>query len=807
LALAERLQKHGEFSTIIYSGKSYEKAADGHYYVNPAEPLDFQRLLQENFGDDILRGVIHLWSLDGNVADLHHAQRLGCASVLLMVQSLMENISDQFPRLWLVTMGSQPVGTLTPLEVQQSPLWGLGKVIALEYPVLHCVCLDMDPTGERDDNIHALFEEIVSFEKEDQVAWRQGIRYVPRLSRAKLERQRGTKIRQESSYLITGGLGALGLKVTHWLVEHGAQYLILMGRHGASDEVQATLNHLGVQVLVVKADVSRQEEVVSVLETIKNSMPPLRGIIHAAGILDDGVLQQQTWERFSRVMAPKVEGAWNLHVLTQEMELDFFVCFSSMASLLGSPAQGNYVVANTFMDALAHHRRALGLPGLSINWGPWAEVGMAAKLGKREQRRLTAQGLGSISLDDGLQILGELLEQNKAQVGVLPINWSLFLQQFYQGVKSPFLETITSPLSVAKSIQLVNQVRNAVSHEERYTLLVNYLRLQVTKSLGLSQPDIQQPLNNLGLDSLMVIELRNYIRTQLGVELMIGTILTGASISELATEIELQLATTENKTNQTYSQKSDIIEQLPGHKDNLASQSSNNPKIILYCLPFAGGHTLSYRDFQAHVAESILIKPLELPGRGNRINEPGLTNLETMADDVFQQIQSDLNGMSYAIYGHSMGAILGYLLVKRILNAGKPAPKHLFVSGREAPSVVNDVPPIHQLPKQAFINQLNELGGLPPSIEGNVELMDFFEPILRADIQALETYIYQPTSPFDIPITILHGLTDKAVTYRNLLPWQQESTQPIAIHTLKGGHFFIFEQLSGLGQLFRGSIS
>ena len=178
-----------------------------------------------------------------------------------------------------------------------------------------------------------------------------------------------------------------------------------------------------------------------------------------------------------------------------------------------------------------------------------------------------------------------------------------------------------------------------------------------------------------------------------------------------------------------------------------------------------------------------------------------------MAFDLFQQIQSDLNDISYAIYGHSMGAILGYLLVKRILNAGKPAPKHLFVSGREAPSVVNDVPPIHQLPKQAFINQLNELGGLPPSIEGNVELMDFFEPILRADIQALETYIYQPTSPFDIPITILHGLTDKAVTYRNLLPWQQESTQPIAIHTLKGGHFFIFEQLSGLGQLFRGSIS
>jgi len=115
-------------------------------------------------------------------------------------------------------------------------------------------------------------------------------------------------------------------------------------------------------------------------------------------------------------------------------------------------------------------------------------------------------------------------------------------------------------------------------------------------------------------------------------------------------------------------------------------KTSNNPKITLYCLPFAGGHSLSYRDFQANVDENILIKPLELPGRGKRIREPLLTNLEAMADDVFQQVISDLNGQLYAIYGHSMGAILGYLLTKRLVNAGKPAPLHLFVSGRKTPA-------------------------------------------------------------------------------------------------------------------------
>jgi len=233
----------------------------------------------------------------------------------------------------------------------------------------------------------------------------------------------------------------------------------------------------------------------------------------------------------------------------------------------------------------------------------------------------------------------------------------------------------------------------------------------------------------------------------------------------------------------------------------------DNPKITLYCLPFAGGHTLSYRDFQANVAETIVIRPLELPGRGKRIREPLLINLESMADDVFQQVISDLNGQLYAIYGHSMGAILGYLLTKRLLNAGKPAPLHLFFSGRKAPSLVDDDSPKHQLPKLEFINYINELGGLSPEILGHTELMDFFEPILRADFQAIETYIYQPASPFDIPITLLQGLADQEVASQDLLAWQQESHQPIAIKTFSGGHFFIFEQLSQLGQFFSRTLT
>jgi len=228
------------------------------------------------------------------------------------------------------------------------------------------------------------------------------------------------------------------------------------------------------------------------------------------------------------------------------------------------------------------------------------------------------------------------------------------------------------------------------------------------------------------------------------------------------------------------------------------------PKITLYCLPYAGGRALSYRDFQAHVSNLILIKPLELPGRGKRVREALLTDSEAMIDDLFDQVQND--GQAYAIYGHSLGTLLAYLLTQRIISAGLPAPRHLFLSGGKAPSVLNAQPPKYKLPKAEFINCVKRLGGIAREILEEPELIDFFEPILRADFQALETYVYHPTTPFDIPMTILHGLADIEIAYQDLLAWQQETRQPIAIKVFQGGHFFIFDHLAQLGQLFNQAL-
>jgi NADP-dependent 3-hydroxy acid dehydrogenase YdfG/acyl carrier protein len=351
--------------------------------------------------------------------------------------------------------------------------------------------------------------------------------------------------REESTYLITGGLGGLGLLVAQWMVEQGARHLVLVGRRGPNDAVRSQLKELeqaGAFVVVAQADVSEAEQVARVLFEIEQSLPPLRGIIHAAGVLDDGILQKLDWEHFAKVLAPKVKGAWNLHTLTQKVPLDDFVLFSSAASLLGSPGQANHVAANAFLDALAYYRRSQGLAGLSINWGAWSDVGAAARRLGGEQMRI--KGMGTIAPGQGLQVLSSLLGQGATQVGVLPVKWSTFLGQFLPGSEPPMLSELARQVRQqvkgeqppVKPLELLRQLKEA-SSGARQNLLMTSIQGTVAKVLGLSpsQLDVQQPLNTMGLDSLMAVELRNWVKTNLGVDMPMVKFMDGLSVAGLAT--------------------------------------------------------------------------------------------------------------------------------------------------------------------------------------------------------------------------------------------------------------------------------
>jgi len=316
----------------------------------------------------------------------------------------------------------------------------MANVIALEHPELCCRRLDLDPQDPGDPS-EILFNEVTARGPEDQIAMRGGVRQAPRLARHDVSTgtdESRRPIRSDASYLITGGLQGLGLLVARWMVDRGATHIVLVGRGNPEDSASQIIRELvdrGAKITTIRADVTNAAEMARIIADIRvPPMPALRGVVHAAGVLDNGVLLNLTWERFQNVLSPKTVGAWNLHALTSDCALDFFVMFSSTASILGSSGQANHAAANAYLDALAHYRRAQNLPGLSINWGAWSEVGSAAKMGIDAQ--LDAKGIGMIPPRLGLDALERLVSSPAVQVAVMPVDWQAFVKS---RAHSPFI--------------------------------------------------------------------------------------------------------------------------------------------------------------------------------------------------------------------------------------------------------------------------------------------------------------------------------------------------------------------------------
>jgi NAD(P)-dependent dehydrogenase (short-subunit alcohol dehydrogenase family)/acyl carrier protein len=505
------------------------------------------------------------------LTSLNAAQTLGCGSVLLLVQELARSESPDLPRLWLITQGAQPAGEKpAPLSVAQSPLWGLGRVIAQEHPTFWGGLVDLEPGASlRDAAAHQLWEEISSGDGEDQLAFRQGERYVGRLVRQRPSATQAPPLRwrTDGSYLISGGLGDLGLLVARWMVEQGARRLILLGRTrfpprsnwtsvetGSRLTRQITaireLESLGACVHLASVDVADEEELSGFLDEFRaDGFPPIRGVVHAAGVLQDGLLVQLDAAALNTVLRPKVMGGWLLHRLLQDDPLDFFMLFSSAGSVLGQPGQGNYAAANAFLDALAHHRQAQGQSALSINWGAWAGEGFADSVGgKRLASRLALLGIRSIAPKQALEMLGRLLGQSATQVVAVPVNWKQYREFYPAGSASPLLSELargeTEVLAPAGRKSERRDALFAAEPAERRQLLHSYLSGQVARVLGLSRSklDVQQPLSHLGLDSLMAVELKNRIAVDLEVNVPVVKFLQGFSVDQAVTQVLDQLA-------------------------------------------------------------------------------------------------------------------------------------------------------------------------------------------------------------------------------------------------------------------------
>ncbi|MGD1702713.1 SDR family NAD(P)-dependent oxidoreductase [Dapis sp. BLCC M229] len=537
--LVSKFQSVGDVCILIFAGEKYQQISPEEFTINPEKLSDFEQLITTiSAKAQSIDGVVQCWTTEVRDEEkIEELSRLGCESTLLLLQTLLKGSLSQIPRLWLVTSGAQLVPASHPVipGVALSSVWGMGKVISLEHPELNCACIDLDPQETIENRANTLFNEVCLDDKEDQVAWRGDSRYVARLVASNhwqpkqdtdTSTQKSLSLRQDASYLITGGMGGLGLLIARWLVSKGAKHLVLIGRSSPTEAILKTIKELeteGTSVMVEKADVSDKQSMAGLLSKFDNSSFPLAGVIHLAGVLSDGMIQNQSWSSFEKVMAPKVQGAWHLHELTKNLPLEFFVLFSSVTSLFGNPGQINYAAANGFLDGLANYRRTLGLPGLSIHWSAISQVGMAAEGGI--DVRLQQKGMGSISpnqLLESLEVLmsGKVSSETRsdvAAVGVVPIDWSMWQERV---AKWKFLadwqEKFATVYETSKSEFILKL--QATSPKERFSLLVVYLRRQVALVLGINDIEsisLETGFFDLGMDSLTSMELRNKLQTSL----------------------------------------------------------------------------------------------------------------------------------------------------------------------------------------------------------------------------------------------------------------------------------------------------
>jgi acyl transferase domain-containing protein/protein-L-isoaspartate O-methyltransferase len=512
--------------------------------------------------------IVYLWGADIAEAKNTDATALAedlCANTLVRVIQTMMQPANRNARLWIATRGAQATPSFAPTlsGALQSLAWGVGRCLGIETPGQYRGLIDLDPALAPDAAATQLLAELLADDVEDQTAYRNGERLVARLQHAKLNDRSsptGTAIRGDSSYLITGGLGGLGLRVATWVAEQRPGHLVLLNRTGTenttgpfADQRQNAVRELqarGVNVTVVEGDVASRSDMDRLFLRFGKEFPQLRGVFHAATVVSTATLENLTGETMDAMFRPKVSGTLLLHEHTKTLPLDFFLAFSSTTSLLGAKGLAHYAAANQFLDAFAHYRRSLGLPMLSVNWGAWD---ILRSVSTAEQQRLAEAGLLPMPSQDVLDLFPDLMTSPRAQVTIAHIDWRVLkpileaqrfrpmLAGFGQGSIQLQQDKLLSISLAAMLDELIHK-----QPEDRRQSIEAFVQEQAAQVLGFRRGELPPndiPLTDLGLDSLMAVDLKNRLQAGLGQNLSPTVVFDYPRVSDMVELLDTMLWT------------------------------------------------------------------------------------------------------------------------------------------------------------------------------------------------------------------------------------------------------------------------
>nr|AKA59091.1 type-I PKS [Streptomyces sp. WAC2288] len=490
-------------------------------------------LLAERGGE--VTGVVSLLPWDEREVETLPGMPLGAALTTVLVQAAGD--SGMNAPVWSLTSGAVSVARWDAVTGPvQAAVWGLGRVAALEHPDRWGGLVDVPRTADARAArrlVSAIAEATVSGGAEDQIALRDSGLFGRRLVRAPRSSDADAIWQPSGTVLITGGTGALGARMARWAVENGAEHVVLTSRRGpdapGAPELRRELEQAGAVVTVAACDMADRTDATRLLTGLTSAEPPLTAVVHAAGVLDDGILDSLTPERVSGVMAPKAGAALLLDELTRGVALDAFVLFASTAGVWGGPGQANYAAANAVLDAVAEARRAQGLPATSIAWGPWADAGMADSASVEARQR--KGGIHALAPESAVSVLQQVVGDGDATLTVAGVDWARYVPTFTAARRSALLDGVPEAREAAASADgdggpggadgLAARLA-ALTDAEAEREVLELIRKHVAGVLGFASPADVEPthvFSAIGFDSLTAIELRNRLGLVTGLKL------------------------------------------------------------------------------------------------------------------------------------------------------------------------------------------------------------------------------------------------------------------------------------------------
>jgi len=903
-ALASKLEVAGHHCHLVFREDTFARRGLRTWTANERKGEEFRQLLAEFAATETLPcdGVVYLWGLDApsieglTLARLKSGSEMMCRGALAILHGLAvtRSTSPGGRRLWFVTANTQQAeGKRQHVDPVQACLWGLGRTAAIEYPGIWGGLIDLQLNEDRTPDVDLLAAELLDPDGETQIAISAtNRRHVARLVKQPLSGlcERQLQVRADASYLVTGGLGMLGRSVAKWLISKGAKHLVLTGRKASADaakELFRAAEACGATVNIVASDTSRDDDLRELMRTISEKFPPLKGVVHSVGVLDDGILAQLDWDRFSRVFEPKVYGSWLLHELTKSLELDFFILQSSLLGVLGSAGQANYSASNSFVDSLAAHRRDTGLPATAINWSAWSGGGLATASGARGEAMWSSLGVKFVSPDLAMDGFDKLMHRDVDQIAVAIADWPTYAAKVG---KPPFLaELVNGHESLGLSgSALSNDAPTSTlvrSNDNAREEVSSRLQQRLMAELGFVDPiDPDRPLNEIGLDSLRSVTLANNLEDEFGVLISISQLISGPTINQLVDHLsELYAGAAIDRPVPAPAMNvsppgngkdvpPDIVTLQPGNDDALVdteisaaalenvsesyldaalngkSQISGRPgdktqksptifhprgkaaayssgkwliapkpnpdaKARIFCFPYAGGGLVSFRAWGQLFDGAVELVAVEAPGRGTRINETAVDDLDAFAQGLLPEMIEWLDRPA-AFFGHCLGGLTMFATLcalpeasaRNIIRAfacGVRPPHRLKRRGEFEDNLAYDMmlhrefdarlPPFAQT-DEIFADIIRQFD--TPAANRMLEipkLRQVLLPTIRAEFRMAYNYEYQPVEPFSFPISSFVGDSDPWVSEEDSAGWAKLTRGGFTNHVCKGSHFLMAE--------------